>query len=460
MSGKLTALGVTLGLAALVVGGCAMPTPEPDAGLPNPASVYCEEQGYTLEMRTDESGTTGVCIFPDGNECEEWAFFRGECGPGSEEGGGEPVSVLDPAAARDAALNDISDRYGEVVFPPAGSDWAEEDVTEEGLVGASTFRYTAGDLVVTVSFPIVNPADSIYHIVFVNEGTGFRWEGEVDAAGQVTEMSGTEEADVLFEGVSFSYDDALAADVVGQVIPAEGEDTPEWAWMPAHIRFSFEGYALPETFHEPRILVFSAEDLAGNEMLEGIAANIQRILTEKPDEPVGAFEGASILPPMNAGHMMPAPQVAYFDFQNGSGVRFVTQMGQAFYPINNRDLFYTFQGMTYDGAYYVAAILPISHPSLPADGSEIPGGDFDAFAGNFETYAAEVAAQLDTEAAGSFTPSITMLDEMMQSLEVADLSVRAGRSSAVAWYGYVASTRASGARSTATCQTMRAVNWS
>jgi hypothetical protein len=152
-------------------------------------------------------------------------------------------------------------------------------------------------------------------------------------------------------------------------------------------------------------------------MLQGIAANIQRILAEKPDEPVGVFQGGGVLPPMNAGHMV-VTQVAYFDFQNGSGVCFLTQMGQAYYPINNHDLFYTFQGMTHDGEYYVAAILPISHPTLPADGSEIPGGDFDAFADNFEAYAAEVAAQLNAEDAGSFAPSITMLDEMMQSLEV------------------------------------------
>jgi hypothetical protein len=239
-------------------------------------------------------------------------------------------------------------------------------------------------------------------------------------AGQVTERNITEGAslkDVSFEGVSFSYSDALAADVVGQVIPADGDDTPDWARMPAHIRLSFVGYALPETFHEPYILIFSAEDLTGNEMLQGIAANIQRILTEKPDEPVGIFQGAGILPPMNAGPMV-VTQVDYFDFQNGSGVRFLTQMGQAYYPINNHDLFYTYQGMTHDGEYYVAAILPISHPTLPADGSEIPGGDFDAFADNFETYSAEVAAQLNAEEAGSFAPSITMLDAVMQSLEV------------------------------------------
>jgi len=56
-------------------------TPTPQAGgLPNPASKYCVDQGYKLEIRSDEAGNQyGVCLFPDGSECEEWAFFRGEC---------------------------------------------------------------------------------------------------------------------------------------------------------------------------------------------------------------------------------------------------------------------------------------------------------------------------------------------------------------------------------------------
>jgi putative hemolysin len=54
-------------------------------GLPNPASAYCEEQGYELEMRTEASGTVGYCMFPDGTECEEWAFFRGDCAPGTPQ---------------------------------------------------------------------------------------------------------------------------------------------------------------------------------------------------------------------------------------------------------------------------------------------------------------------------------------------------------------------------------------
>ncbi len=59
-----------------------------DTGLANPASVFCEEQGGTLEIRTDEAGDqTGYCMFDDGSECEEWAYFRDECAPGDNPGG-------------------------------------------------------------------------------------------------------------------------------------------------------------------------------------------------------------------------------------------------------------------------------------------------------------------------------------------------------------------------------------
>ncbi len=58
----------------------------PEANLPNPASVYCEENGNTLEIRTaDDGNQSGVCVFPDGRTCEEWAYFRGECGPGAQK---------------------------------------------------------------------------------------------------------------------------------------------------------------------------------------------------------------------------------------------------------------------------------------------------------------------------------------------------------------------------------------
>ncbi len=54
-------------------------------GLPNPASVYCEEQGGKVDIRTDSSGAqSGACVFPNGSECDEWAYYRNECAPATE----------------------------------------------------------------------------------------------------------------------------------------------------------------------------------------------------------------------------------------------------------------------------------------------------------------------------------------------------------------------------------------
>jgi hypothetical protein len=56
-------------------------TTEPN--LPNPASVFCEQNGGKLEIRQDAAGgVAGICVFPDGSECVEWAYFRQECKPG------------------------------------------------------------------------------------------------------------------------------------------------------------------------------------------------------------------------------------------------------------------------------------------------------------------------------------------------------------------------------------------
>jgi putative hemolysin len=54
-------------------------TSESPLGLPNPASQFCEQQGYKLEIRDEAGGQVGYCIFPNGASCEEWAFYRGEC---------------------------------------------------------------------------------------------------------------------------------------------------------------------------------------------------------------------------------------------------------------------------------------------------------------------------------------------------------------------------------------------
>ncbi|MFZ5365362.1 MAG: DUF333 domain-containing protein [Patescibacteria group bacterium] len=51
-------------------------------GLANPASAYCQDWGGTVDIRHFIDGDKGFCLFEDGSECEEWAFYRDECWDG------------------------------------------------------------------------------------------------------------------------------------------------------------------------------------------------------------------------------------------------------------------------------------------------------------------------------------------------------------------------------------------
>ena len=57
--------------------GCCLPS-EPTECTPitlapgNPAAMYCAGLGYQLDG--------SACAFPDGTNCDQWAFFRGDCG--------------------------------------------------------------------------------------------------------------------------------------------------------------------------------------------------------------------------------------------------------------------------------------------------------------------------------------------------------------------------------------------
>ncbi len=105
-------------LLALVLTSCGGSKAEPTSGsastdtetaqLANPASVYCEDQGFTLEIRTADDGSqSGFCIFPDGSECEEWAYYRNECAPASEGESGSTTAAASRFAPRRAAVRSV-----------------------------------------------------------------------------------------------------------------------------------------------------------------------------------------------------------------------------------------------------------------------------------------------------------------------------------------------------------------
>ncbi|MDK2889932.1 MAG: hypothetical protein PWR21_564 [Methanoculleus sp.] len=48
-----------------------------NAGIANPAAVWCTEQGHTYEIRKNSDGSEyGVCIFGNGTEVDAWDYYR------------------------------------------------------------------------------------------------------------------------------------------------------------------------------------------------------------------------------------------------------------------------------------------------------------------------------------------------------------------------------------------------
>jgi putative hemolysin len=82
-------------------------TPEPAAAdtpqvnMPNPASVHCEQNGNKLEIRIAADGSqSGICVFAEGSTCDEWAYFRGECGPTAQQ---SPIPAMPVEATTEAS---------------------------------------------------------------------------------------------------------------------------------------------------------------------------------------------------------------------------------------------------------------------------------------------------------------------------------------------------------------------
>jgi hypothetical protein len=189
-------------------------------------------------------------------------------------------------------------------------------------------------------------------------------------------------------------------------------DAPYWEVLPEYTRVTLQGYPISDHLMQPQIFVYPVEDLTKvNEGAGQIVASLQALL-ESPQE----IPNMPFLPLFNAAQVMHA-QIQYLDFANGKGLRYLTEFSQGIVPINNNELIYTYQGLTNDGKYYVAAVLPVNHPSLPADG-QVTGKEPPEFTSDFAAYLANVAKALNAQAANTFTPDLTQLDAMMSSLEI------------------------------------------
>jgi putative hemolysin len=93
-----TAAATSAPAPALAATSHAANTPVAGTGgirLANPASIYCAAKGGLVSIVTDAQGAqSGMCVFPDGSQCDEWAYYRGECQPASPPAPSAPEAGL------------------------------------------------------------------------------------------------------------------------------------------------------------------------------------------------------------------------------------------------------------------------------------------------------------------------------------------------------------------------------
>ena len=144
-------------------------------------------------------------------------------------------------------------------------------------------------------------------------------------------------------------------------------------------------------------------------------SNALRQLQSNPDGPVPA---GALMPRFNA-HMYVLTSA------NGVGARYLTQFFMDYFPVNNKDIFYYYVGLSADGGYYISMRMPVNASFLPADSNAstpLPAGGIPFPKGvddsSFFEYVAKVSEKINNTRADDFKPSLLLLDDMARSIRI------------------------------------------
>ncbi len=249
---------------------------------------------------------------------------------------------------------------------------------------------------------------------------------ETPSAPTPSAMPGTA---VSFDRLSLVLPTGVATNGGGTLVAkAEGDAVAPWDVAPAHVQFKLEGYALQGKVHQPQIYVYPAEAYAQVQQRGTAAQSLERlraVLARNAGEPVTAQELPAV-PFFNEAQAF-AANVKVVAFQNGRGVRMLTQYAQGPVPVNNHELIYHVEGLTSDGQYYVIAILPVTAPGLPEDaqpGTPVPAGgvampDLTGTNPDLPGYYTQVQHMLEGLPPEAFAPNLDQLDALIGSITIA-----------------------------------------
>lgn len=215
-------------------------------------------------------------------------------------------------------------------------------------------------------------------------------------------------------GLVFELPFEVAANAeVTAVLP----DDPNEGWsefaLPARRMVSFSGYTIQDHFHTPVIYVYAFDKLVqGGTFGATMAATLQGLLAD-PEFDLQAEGSLPFLPPFNAGQVFHILEQR-LDSEHNSGIRYLTLYSQGLVGVDNYNIFYTYQGISADGRYYIAAVLPINSTLLSDD--QLTQAELETIAIDYEAYVTGVTDMIREDNGASLSPTLAALDAMMMSL--------------------------------------------
>ncbi len=239
---------------------------------------------------------------------------------------------------------------------------------------------------------------------------------------QDTPTSGPSGIPVSFQNVNLVIPEGLASGATTELIPAVNEESGgPWGVSPEYIIFTFTDYSSPVGGFDATVQIYPAQEYAAiNPWAESSLTRLQAILAD-PSIPF-TNDNLSTVPFNGAAKQHYAAQAKLIDFNGGKGVRMISQYGQFPGKIINSNSFYHYEGLTNDGKYMVAALLPLAIPlqstaeNPDADGIPYPS-DISDTAG-ISAYYQGVTDKLNAASSESFQPSLSLLDALIQSITI------------------------------------------
>lgn len=231
---------------------------------------------------------------------------------------------------------------------------------------------------------------------------------------------------VAFDSFSFAFPHTLATNVsitqhAGDAPTVEQPGGPEVR----HTQFELYSGSLTQEDYlgTGSIRIYNIVDFAGYTDAEQQVSLLQTLLAQRPDltpymtvDPAAAENNLPFLP-VAPGSQIIRARANYVETPSFQGIRYITLHRLDVSPIVGSEFRYTFQGISTDATRYVAVNLALNTGLFPAEiGQDF---DIDAFSQQFESYLNESTATLNNAMPEDFTPSLTALDAVIQSLALA-----------------------------------------